>query len=120
MKLMTSKQEVETPEPGRRERQRLEREARVAEAMDAANRRSLKSRGVSLAQRVKDAQKELDRPLARAFELLTDLSDKERDIYVLAETLGKNRKGVLNGRAPTAAILAAYELEVGPETPSAT
>jgi hypothetical protein len=87
--------------------------------MEAANRRAAKSQGVSLAQRVADAQVKLDRPLARAFEIFADLSDKEKDVYLLAETLGKNRKGVLNGAHPTAAIVAAYEQESGPVAPTA-
>ena len=112
MQAVTPVNQVGSTEPGRRERQRLAREARTLEAMEAANSRARKSQGVSLAQRVADAQKELDRPLARAFELFANLSERERDVYLLAETLGKNRKGVLNGAHPTAALEAAYRAEV--------
>jgi hypothetical protein len=119
MKLMTSKAAVEAPEPGRRERQRLAREERSAEAMAAAERRSVKGRAVTLTERIKAAQQKLDRPLARARELLDDLSDNDLQVYLLAEELDKNRKGVLQGYpAAGAALRAQYEQESGP-TPQA-
>jgi len=114
MKLMTSKAAVEAPEPGRRERQRLAREERSAEAMAAAERRSVKGRAVTLTERIKAAQLKLDRPLARARELLDDLSDNDLQVYLLAEELDKNRKGVLQGfPAAGAALRAQYDQEAG-------
>jgi hypothetical protein len=119
MKLMTSEAKVQATEPGRRERQRLLREQNAADAMAAAEARQNRQLGVSLTQHVADAQKKLDRPLAQARALFEGLPPKELDLLVLAETLGKNRKGVLNGARPSAAITAAYEQEARPVAPTA-
>lgn len=119
LKSMTSEGTVGTPEVGRRERQRLEREARTEEARLAAERRAGIGRGRTLTERIKAAQEKLNRPLARARELLDDLSPADLQVYLLAEELDKNRKGVLMGYPPASpALRAQLEQESSPETPS--
>lgn len=118
MKSMTSKGVVEQPEAGRRQRQQEEREARAAEAMAATEARIARNRptSTSVVARVKAAQKVLDRPLARARELLDNLSPSDLQLYLLAEELDKNRKGVLMGfpSSTGTALRAQYEQESGP------
>lgn len=114
MKLMTSKPEVEAPEVGRRERQRLAREERVADAMDAANRRQGRLQGISrsVAKQVELASVTLNRPAAQVRDILDKLSPRDLEIHILAEQRGKNRVSVLQGYPkPSAAVAEAYELE---------
>jgi hypothetical protein len=122
MKTITSTATVEVPEKGRLTRVNAAREARMLEAMEAANRRADRGRGVnvSVKARVEKAQAELDRPANLARQLLENLSPSDLQVYLLAETLGKARKTVLLGYpAPAQSVREAYEREAGPETPSA-
>ena len=69
--------------------------------------------------RIAMAQKELDRPIPQARELFERQSPEALQVYLLAETLGKNRKGVLQGfPAVSATLRAQYEQESSPESPS--
>ena len=119
---MGSKPVVEAAEPGRRERQRLAREAAQLEAKIAAEARAARgqSRNSSMKTRVEDAQKALDRPANLARQLLEQLSPRDLQVYLLAEELGKARKTVLLGYPAAAeSVRTAYELEAGPDSPSA-
>jgi hypothetical protein len=119
MKLMGSEAKVDMPEKGRRQRQLEERERRIEEAKAAADIRAARGRGITFVERVERAQKALDRPLAQARALLDDLSPRDLDVYLLAEELDKNRKGVLQGfPAPGAALRAAYESELAATRPA--
>ena len=120
--VVTSAAKVELPEPGRRQRQLEGRLARAREAQEAAERRAARSKAEnrSILVRVEKAQKLLDRPLAQARALLDDLCDTDLQVYLLAETLGKNRKGVLQGYPPPSrSVREAYEQESGLDSPSA-
>jgi nitrogen fixation protein FixH len=122
MKLMGSEAKVDQPEKGRRQRQAEAREAAQLEAKQAAERRAARGqvRNSSMKTRVEDAQKVLDRPANLARQTLEQLSPSDLQVYLLAETVGKNRKTVLLGYpAPAESVRTAYELEAGPVSPSA-
>jgi len=122
LKSITSKAAVEEPEKGRRQRQLEGREARAAEAMEASRKRAERGRmfNASVKLRVEKAQGVLNRPLARARELLDGLSPSDLQVYLLAEQLGQNRRGVLQGYPEVSRIVREqYEQETRPETPSA-
>lgn len=122
MKLVTPENKVGAPEPGRRLRQLADREARILEAKEAAERRALRVKGVasSVLKQVELATVTLNRPAAQVRDILDRLSPRDLEIHLLAESLGKNRVSVLQGYPkPSAAVVEAYELESGPESPSA-
>jgi hypothetical protein len=71
------------------------REQQVREAEEAQIRRSQRNAG-TLFERVAQAKQRLEGMPAGAFvTLLEQLSDTEREVYLLAETYGKNRQDLL-------------------------
>jgi nitrogen fixation protein FixH len=117
MKLMGSEAKVDPPEANRRQRQADAREAAQLEARLAAEARQArgKVRLSSIRTQVEEAQALLNRPANLARELFEKLSPRELQVYIFAETIGKNRKGVLLGYpAPADSVREAYELESRP------
>lgn len=73
-----------------------EREARYLEAVEAAERRNLRTRARNDIQtRVEDAMKKLSgRNAADTIAIIDQVSIRDRDVYLIAEEFGQARKSV--------------------------